>query len=41
MEVRYLRFRSDSHDYVGAIVQYRGVGKIDMASRYDRGVRPA
>jgi hypothetical protein len=38
MEVRsYLRFRSDSHDYVRAISQRR---QEDMASRYDRGVRP-
>jgi hypothetical protein len=35
---RYLRFRSDSHDYVRAISQKR---REDMAYRYDRSVRPA
>jgi hypothetical protein len=36
-EVRaYLRFRSDTHDYVRAVSQRR---QEDMAFRYDRGVR--
>lgn len=33
---RYIRFRSDSHDYVRTISQKR---REDMAHKYDRGVR--